>query len=209
MLINICIGFVNSNICRILAAQWKCANPAKHLTEICSLYTSPWLISIGSRNGLAPIRHQAISCSNDDKNICCLESTLDVYEFNKQHFLDMDENSFVHFIERFPHRNLSATILIACATSYQNWSREMSIPLDCFVVEEYFLINCDNLTTIAIVGRSRICLVRYKPGTEATSNLSCTFVWIDKMVFSCDADVSTYSYNIDWVLTVYHGLSTL
>ena len=80
--------WINSpNICRILAAQkrfwpklnccqWKCENPAKYMPEVGSLHTSPWLISIGSRNGLAK------------KNLCCMESTLDVYElkYNKSNY---------------------------------------------------------------------------------------------------------------------------
>ena len=36
------------------------------------------------------------------------------------------------------NRNITATILI------QNCSREISIPLDCFAVKDYFLSNCDN-----------------------------------------------------------------
>ena len=45
-----------------------------------------------------------------------------------------------------------ATILIACGTSYQNCSRNISIPLDCFVVKDNFLSNSDDRTAIALVG---------------------------------------------------------
>jgi len=44
-------------------------------------------------------------------------------------------------------------ILIACGTSYQNRGYEISIPLDCFVINEYFLSNCDNRIAIALVGQ--------------------------------------------------------
>ena len=47
------------------------------------------------------------------------------------------------------------TILIACGTSYQNCGREIYIPLDCFVVKEYFLGNCDDRTSLALVGRGQ------------------------------------------------------
>ena len=39
------------------------------------------------------------------------------------------------------NRNPAVTILIACATSNQNCSRGISIPLDCFVVKGHFLSN--------------------------------------------------------------------
>ena len=48
------------------------------------------------------------------------------------------------------NRNLTPAILIACATSYQNCSCEISIPLDCFVVNDYFLSDCDDHTAIAL-----------------------------------------------------------
>ena len=44
------------------------------------------------------------------------------------------------------------TILIACATSYQNRESEIYIPLDCFIVMDYFLSNGDDRTAIAILG---------------------------------------------------------
>ena len=37
------------------------------------------------------------------------------------------------------NRNPTATILIACDTSYPNVSHVISIPLGCFVAKEYFL----------------------------------------------------------------------
>ena len=45
-----------------------------------------------------------------------------------------------------------ATILIACAKSYQNYSHGNSIQLDCFVVKDYFLSNGNDRTKIALVG---------------------------------------------------------
>ena len=64
---------------RLMFCLWKWANPSKYLTDMCSLCSNPWLVSIVSRNGLATIWRQAISWSNDDKNLCCLEGTSDVY----------------------------------------------------------------------------------------------------------------------------------
>ena len=43
--------------------------------------------------------------------------------------------------------------MIACATSYQKCSREISIPLNWFVFSDYFLSNCDDRTAIAFLGR--------------------------------------------------------
>ena len=60
--------------------QRKCVNSAKYLTEISLLGSNQLLLSIGSINGLVPIWRQAISWSNDDKTLCCLEGSLDVYE---------------------------------------------------------------------------------------------------------------------------------
>jgi len=37
------------------------------------------------------------------------------------------------------NRNIPAKILIALPQAYQNCSREIYIPLDCFVVNDYFL----------------------------------------------------------------------
>ena len=46
-----------------------------------------------------------------------------------------------------------ATIMIACATSYYNCSCDISIPLDCYVVKECFISNCDDRTATVLVGR--------------------------------------------------------
>ena len=43
------------------------------------------------------------------------------------------------------------TIMIACVTSYQNREHEISIPLDFFVVKDYFLSNCEDRTAVALV----------------------------------------------------------
>jgi len=65
---------------KLYFCQWKCANPAKYLTGICAFCPNPWLVSIGSRNGLPPIWRQAISWITDDKNLCYLEGIVDAYE---------------------------------------------------------------------------------------------------------------------------------
>ena len=44
-----------------------------------------------------------------------------------------------------------STIMTACGTSYQNRGHDIHIPLDCFVVKDYFLSNCDDRTSIALV----------------------------------------------------------
>ena len=43
--------------------------------------------------------------------------------------------------------------MIACGTGYQNCSREIPIPWDCFVTKYHFLSNSNAGTTIAVVGR--------------------------------------------------------
>ena len=48
--------------------------------------------------------------------------------------------------------DLMFTILIACGTSYQIRGSGISVPLDCFVVKDYFLSDCDDRTAIALVG---------------------------------------------------------
>jgi len=55
-----------------------------------------------------------------------------------------------------------ATILIACGTSYQNCSRDISISLDCFVVTDFFLSNGNDRTAIA--------LVAWRPGQDTRSS---------------------------------------
>ena len=54
--------------------------------------------------------------------------------------------------------NIMVTNLTVCGTSYQNCSHEISIPLDCFVVKDYFLSNCDDRTAMALVGRGPVSL---------------------------------------------------
>ena len=78
------------NICRILAPRkdikfslcllMNCTNLAKYLTGFCLLCAYPWLVSIGSRIGLAPTWCQAISWSNDVKDLCCLLVNVDLSE---------------------------------------------------------------------------------------------------------------------------------
>ena len=43
--------------------------------------------------------------------------------------------------------------MIAYGARYENCSRDISISLVCCVVNDNFLSNCDNHTTIALVGR--------------------------------------------------------
>ena len=51
---------------QIQIRQWKCFNYDKNFTEICSLVSNQEYSSIGSDNGLALKRRQAIIWTNDD-----------------------------------------------------------------------------------------------------------------------------------------------
>ena len=61
------------------------------------------------------------------------------------------------------------TIQIACVTSDQNREHDIFIPLDCFVVNDYFLSNCDDRIKVALVGQGPVLAA---PRLRDYSNIS-------------------------------------